>query len=169
MALVLTDFTSAAELRAVLGANTAEVTDAMFALPFVWIDVQTVCNEVDQGAGNVLDQFETIKALTPDVRTSAQQQFYDICKVFVLYTAAKIFAGASSTLIAEGLGDGKADFKRRPDFGRLEAAISAGQNRWLARLKDLLLELVPTAPIPAAVTRTGIVGAVLGVDPVTGA
>lgn len=157
------------EVRSLLGVTKRDLPDDTVALPHWILEVEQQVRDIDNGAGAVLTQFDTIYALAEGSRTAAQTQFLKVLNMYVLYVMGYQLVSRADVFQPETISDGKATVSRHADrFAKLCPVIEGGMERLKERVKDALRVLVPAATIVPAVTRTMIIGSALGTDPVTG-
>jgi hypothetical protein len=122
MAAVLVDYTSYAEVRAVLGVSEDEISDATLALP---IYAESVQIELEEVGAEIPADFAAVVAIDEGTRTDAQNKFYAAVGLFAAYAVA-VQLGSSLPLFApKSITDGKAGFARDSSSPYKEALKAA--------------------------------------------
>lgn len=165
--MAITTYTSYDTIRALFGVTGREMKDATLALDIYETQFLLELSAVDSDEGSVKVQYDTIAAMQAG-RSADQQRFYDIVRLYAAYSVARQILGSDDNAIPLTITDGKASLERRPGNTRMAAAIEGGCNRLMKRLKALLLILVPSANVPATVSRVFISNVSIASDPVTG-
>lgn len=167
--MILSQYTTPDEVRALLGVSSRELADTVIQLPHWTLAVEQELLDVDGGAGAVLTQFDTIYAIAAGSRTAAQTQFFKVLTMYVAYSMGHQLIQRADVFSPQNITDGKAAIQRLADrFDKLRPAIDGGMQRLLARVKDALLALNPSAIVAAATSRIMFASVGLGTDPVTG-
>lgn len=162
--MILTDFTTYDEIRAVLGVSDEEIENATLALPMYATELEFALIDIGE---DVITEYETIAAIAEGSRTTVQQRYYNVVRLFSSYVVAKSLLTSLPMFGFKSVGDGKADTERFDKWEDVKAGVEAGYTSLLARLKALLQQLDPTYAPPAPVVRNFIVAATLASDPVT--
>ena len=163
----LTDFTSYAEIRAVLGVAPEELEDETLALPLY---VRSLVFDLTDLAFDMDTQYETVLALPSTSWTAAQKRYYECVQLFSAYSVSKQLLGSLPLFSPQTIKDGRAEFDRQDDpFADVKAGVLDGLNLARKRLLAAYAGLT-AAPAPTlAITALFSVSAGLPVDPVTGA
>lgn len=166
--MAITNYTSYAAIRALLGVATTEITDVVLALPHYETQFLLEMADVDQGNGTVMAQYAAAVAAAGGA-TADQTLLKNLVDLMAGYSVARQSLGASEMFAPHLINDGKARIQRAtPQYDRLRAAINAGYNALHKRLTKVLLVLVPLAQVPQDVARNYVSNVGLGTDPVTG-
>jgi hypothetical protein len=169
MAFTLATYTTNDEIRSLIGVSAKELADAVLTLPHWALTSEQEVFDLDGGEGVVITQYTTVAAKAPEDRTAAETKFYNVVRLFVLYSAARQLLHSADVFSPLSISDGKASISRRDErFDKLRPAIEGGWQSLVKRVQEALVALVPTAAIPAAVVRNVAVVVPLGFDPVTG-
>lgn len=163
--MALIDFTTYDEVRAALGVSSTEVSDTVLAQS-QWafqglLDLEDINTAMPA-------MYTTIAAISSGSRTTEQQRYYDLCRIFMTYAIAKSLLGSLPLFSAKRLTDGKAEFDRFSDaYKEIAEAIFAMFNSLRYRLGAAYQVLVPGASVATTYTSTLTVAVGLAVDPVT--
>jgi hypothetical protein len=166
--MALTTYTSYDTIRGLLGVNDKELEDAVMAGAVYEHQLLLAFEDVDDGEGNVYEQFTTINAIAEVDRTAAQQSFWQIVGVFSAYHVANQLLESVEMFAPKQITDGAAAVTRGDGaYKALRTALPAALARVRSRLVRALLILVPSADVQTAAARTSIVSTGLATDPVT--
>lgn len=163
--MALTDFTTYDEVRAALGVSSTELTDSVLAQA-QWafqglLDLEDINSALP-------DMYTTISGIAQGSRTTAQQRYFDLTRIFMTYAIAKSLLGALPLFSVQKLTDGKAEFDRFADaYKDVADAILGMFNSLRYRLGAAYQALVPGATVDTAYTSTFTIAVGLGTDPVT--
>lgn len=159
---LLTEFTTADAIRAVLGVSDEEIEDATLALPQY---AQLFSIELENIAATAESQYLTIKNLTPPV-TALEQKYLDVVQLFAAYSTAKTLLGSLALFAPKAITDGRASMDRFPDpMDDVKEGVESMYNSLKQRLKDILGEVgVATAP---SQTRNWFGVSPIGYNPIT--
>jgi len=145
----ITDFTSYPEVRITLGLSTDELPDTDLALEMYANTLQLRLREVslpdaEPGPGPLDTRFTTIKAIPEGTRTAAQQNLYNLTRLYSTYVVANAVAVALSTLTPKMESDGKRTLTR---FSPESVYERTGTNivKEMANLR-LQIESISTTP-----------------------
>lgn len=163
---MLTDFTTYAEVRAVLGVAEDELEDVTLSMPLyeklLGLDLE------DVGTG-LTAQYFVVKAIAAGSRTSAQVLFFDLAQLFSAYAVAKHLLVSLPYFSEFRIKDGRAEMQRQQDpFELTEEGVIAGFNDLRLRLSAAYTGLVGGNTLTRTV-RTLTLSTGLAVDPVTNA
>ena len=165
MALTLTDFTSPAEIRAILGVSSKELKDETLAL-------SVYARELSFDLYDISPDLEaTDLALPPSGKTTAQQRFYDATQLFSAYATCQRLLTSLPLFAPKSLTDGRAQFDRQIDpLQDVREGVDASFQLAQKRLRETF-EALTSTPVTAAPTvfRTIMGSTGIAVDPVTGA
>lgn len=167
--MALTDYTTYAIIRGILGVASTEITDTVLAQPTWELQFELEMEDIDQGDGAVLTEYAAIVAIEAGSRTADQTRFYNLVNLLAAYSVARQLLTSVDMFAPKKITDGKAAVERTNDpYEMLRQGVLAGYKLLKDRLTTLLLVLVPDANVPAATARTNILSTGLGSDPVTG-
>lgn len=131
--MALTDYTSYAEIRGVLGVSDDELTDTTLGLA---IYASALVVELQSIAAELPAAFATVKAISAADRTTLQANLYEAVTLFSAYAVADRLASSLPLFAAKSITDGKAAVSR--DSGAPYAAtikrVREDFNRYLALL-----------------------------------
>lgn len=109
---LLTDYTTYAEIRATLGVNVDEISDATLALEMYATNVERELDGIDS---DLATDYATVKAIVEASRTAAQQKFYLAVRLFVPYAVGVHLASSLPLFSPKQVTDGKAAMTRYAD------------------------------------------------------
>jgi hypothetical protein len=107
--MLLTDYTTYDDIRAVLGVTDKEVSDATVALEVYSMGVAADLRDIKaSGVATTLDaKYSEVKAVNLPDRTSDQQEFYENARSFALYAAARLLATSLPMFGPKDISDSK--------------------------------------------------------------
>lgn len=161
----LTDYTSYAEIRAVLGVSEEELLDADLALP---MHLTALENNLLEVSDIMLSTYSTVKNIAVGSRTADQQKFFLLTQYYSAYAVGEELLASSAMFGFKRVTDGKAEAERFDKFADLKDGILKAASVTRKRLKLALGTLGLGYSAPAAVTAIPIAGITGGTDPVTG-
>jgi len=103
------DYTTFAEIRAVLGVTTDELSDATLELDLYTYSLDLEIASIDAG---LAAEFAAVKAVAPVSRTTAQTTLYAAVKAFTPYAVAVQLASSLPLFAPKSITDGKASISR---------------------------------------------------------
>ena len=109
MAAALTDYTSYAEVRAVLGVSEEELSDATLSLSLYAESAQI---EMEEISSTLPADFAVVSAITEAERTSIESKFFAAVGLFTAYAVAAQLGSSLPLFAPKSLTDGKAGFSR---------------------------------------------------------
>lgn len=154
-----------AEVRAALGVSTTELPDATVNLAHYDTLVMLDLESINTSAPTLYD---TISALNPNSRTTAEQRYYDLVHLFCTYSRAKTLLAALPMFSVSRLTDGRAEFQRQPDI--LEDIVDGVKSMYgtiKEKLASQYLLLVPGSGVYVATLFDYTLSTGLAIDPVT--
>jgi hypothetical protein len=161
----ITDYTSYAEVRALLGVSDEEIPDTELALP-VW--AMLLSEKLSAVSDSVDVNRQAITALPAGSRTPAQNKFQAVSSLYAAYAVAQELLVALPMFGFRQLTDGKAQIERFDRWEDLKAGIEKGANAMRVKLRLALATIDPSYTVPQVVRNVYIVGTGIGTDPVTG-
>lgn len=162
MANLLT-FTSADEIRAVLGVSPEELEDDTVELPLYFKQLQFDLSDVASG---LEASYLAVHALPIASRTSVQQKLLDVTSVYSSYAISRLLLTSLSAFAPKQITDGKAATTRVEDpFLRVREGVEAQYAVLRARL--LAAYAASGNSVGATTSRVYVVAAGLGTNPVT--
>ena len=160
----LLDYTTYADVRAILGVSSTELTDSTLSLNTYSFQAELALTDI---YASLPALFSSIKA--NPAPTSAESTLENVVTLYYGYTVAKLLLSALPMFSVKTLDDGRASFSRQNDvFSDVRDGVDSALSSLKARLVNLINTLVPGAISTAAVVRTHVVAVPLAVDPVTG-
>jgi hypothetical protein len=162
---MITDLTSYAEIRSLLGVSDEEISDDELALP-IWSMLLT--EKLSAVSDSVSTNFASIGLVPEASRTPAQKKFLATTSMYAAYAVAQELLTALPMFGFKKLTDGKAEIERFDRWEDLKAGIEKGANAMRVKLRLALAAIDPTYAIPTAITSVLIVSTGIATDPVTG-
>lgn len=107
--MALTDYTTYAEIRAVLGVDAKELPDATLALGVYSRGLDAALLDIDT---DLPADFDTVAAIAEGTRTTVQGRLYDAVSLFAPYGAAVQLASSLPLFAPKTITDGKAGVTR---------------------------------------------------------
>lgn len=159
--MALTTYTSAQEVRAVLGVSSTELPDLVLALPIYETAFLERLDSIDTGVITLLDSL----IAAPPTGTN-EIRFVRVAKLYIAYSVALQALTALPMFSVKSLTDGKAEFQRQNDV--IEQLTNSVTKMWgslRSTLESLYAVLVAYTPV-AAVLPT-LSGGVTLTDPIT--
>jgi hypothetical protein len=159
----LTEYTSFAEVRAILGVSEDEVEDATLGLPVYATNLEAELRDVSL---SLPTSYQAVRAKI--VRTPEEDWFFRITQQFAAHVVAKQCLTALPMAAPREMSDGKASMSRfadspyRDTIRRVESDLETNRTR----LKAALDAVNASATI---ITRQVYFARSSSVDPVTGA
>lgn len=160
----LLDYTTYAEVRAILGVSTTELPDQTLGLNLYAVEAELLLTDIYD---TLPDLFATIKLKPTPTATEAKLE--KLVSLYYSYAVAKQLLTSLPMFSVQTLEDGRASFTRFT--GALEDIRDGVDSSLLAakeRLIKTLNTLIPGAVPDNSVTYLHIVATGLAVDPVTG-
>jgi len=137
----LLDYTSYAEIRAVLGVSATELSDATLALTQYATVATLELEDVNLGIPAL---YTTIA--TDSSKTATEQRFYDLVRLFVAYAVAQNLLTSLPLFSVQRLTDGKAEFQRQANiFDEVRSGVDGLYTTLKTRLSAVYVLLEPTA------------------------
>lgn len=164
--MALTDYTTYADVRGVLGVSDDELEDATLALALY---SDHLLQEFDDVSTTLASDFATVAAITPESsRTAVQQRFYRLTRLFAAYAVAKQLGSGLPLFGPKDITDGKATVSRFAD-SPYRAVLKEVQNKYdelRIKLKEAHAGLSSSATNTVVRSYFSAVG--MATDPVTG-
>lgn len=110
--MALTQYCELDEVRAALGVNETELTDAVLNLPIYQIGL---VRELAKISASLPAAFLEVSALPESTRTEVQAVLFDAARMFSVYTCAKQVGASLGSLVPKDVSDGKASLSRFSD------------------------------------------------------
>jgi hypothetical protein len=160
--MALTDYTSYAEVRAILGVNDLEVADTLLALPFYSEIINAELTDIN----DTLPSLYAAAVIEP-TPTVFQSKLVSYTRLFSTYATAKTLTTSLPLFSPRAIEDGKARLERfNNPYKEVIDAVGREYDRWRLRLIDLLADLEGTVESTAVFGFTTVP---LEIDPITGA
>ena len=159
--MALIDFTSYADIRAILGVAPEELEDTTLALPIYVRELQFLLGDIEP----TLETTYLGLAAQP-TRTTQEQKVVDVLQVFSAYAVAKNLLTSLPLFSPRRIQDGRAEMERHSDpFQDLRDGVDSSYLSMLARLKTAI-EAIGLSPT-GTVTRSYFSTSTIATDPVT--
>lgn len=141
--MAITAYISYAEIRAVLGVSSTELSDTVLAQT-QWETLLILALE-DVNVG-IPALFTTVAAITTNPsKTADQQRFYDLTKLFAGYAVARALLVSLPLFSVMQLTDGKAEFQRQAGiFDEVKIGVEALYRAIREKLTTSYVVLAPT-------------------------
>jgi hypothetical protein len=163
--MTITDYSTYAEIRALLGVSDEEISDVELALPVWSLLLNEKLSDISTAVGT---NHATVALIPAASRTPAQTKFYNVASLYAAYAVAQELLIALPMFGFSQLTDGKAEIQRFDKWADLKAGIEKGANAMRVKLRLALAVLDSSYAIPQAVSNVYIVGTGIATDPVTG-
>lgn len=165
MALPLSDYTTSAEVRALLGVTSKELKDEQLMLPMYRRLLSLDLEELDP---SLEADYEALKSVTPLDQT--QQKFLDLTQLYASYAIALHVFPALEQFAPQKITDGRAEVQRsESDLNNLKEGLEYGEQRLRVKLLDVYKLLNPNNNQETTVEPFIIsIASTLPVDPVIG-
>lgn len=138
--MALEPYTSADQVRSVLGVSTDELSDLTLGLP---IYSQHLAYVLDSVNSSVRTTFLTIEGIDVGSRSAAQVKYYDAVCLYSTYCSALQVGQGLYLAAPKSISDGKAVMSRFSEapFKQLLDGLQASVNKYLDYLNDAISEL----------------------------
>lgn len=110
--MALTQYCELDEVRAALGVNDVELTDAVLNLPIYQIGL---VRELAKISASLPAAFLAVSAIPEATRKVVQSALFDTARMFSVYTCAKQVGASLGSLVPKDVSDGKATLSRFSD------------------------------------------------------
>ena len=164
--MALTDYTTYAEVRAVLGVSNKDISDATLGLPIYVSRLEESMLGVHE---NLLDKYTLLKAQdsTTTPYTKLETRFLNAVQVYAAYQVGAILLASAQMFSLKRVTDGRAEGER---FSDPFALLREDVNTVLADLKTSLQDLLGKLgeQVEARRSRTMFATSSRGSDPVVG-
>lgn len=161
---MLTDYTSYAAVRAVLGVSSDEIEDTVIALPMY--EIMLVEDLLDLNP-SMNDDYSVVRVIAS--KTAIEARFAQIVQTYASYQVAYTLLGAAPMFAPKDIKDGKAGVARVADpFQPLQASIAQALSYIRIKLLSSYEAYAPAELAPQAISRDFLTSTGLSLDPVTG-
>ena len=167
--MALTTYCDYDEIRAALGVNDIELSDAVLRLPIYEIGLVRELNKVST---SLPVAFSTAANTAEENRTDLQQALIDATHLFSVYTVAKQVGVSLGAMVPKDVGDGKATLSRFSDspYRDVMTRVEAMYNSVRTSLVSTYVAYSGTGTVNLSTAPFPVFGkASRGTDPVTGA
>lgn len=162
--MAVTDYTTTASIRAVLGVSEEELADATIT---DLIYATQLVEDLYALNADLPADYATIKALPSP--STLQTRFLNMGATWASYdVASKLLASVAMFAPKVIIGNGDEVDRVNDPYADLRNDVAATLKLLTPRLLTLYGQVEPAAPAPAAVARVYSATADLGTDPVTG-
>lgn len=164
--MALTDYTSYAEVRAVLGVSATELPDTVLALTQYALVAVLELEDVNLGIPAL---YTTVAAISSNPsKTATQQRFYDLVRLFVAYAVAQNLLTSLPLFSVKQLTDGKSEFQRQANiFEEVRAGVEGLYTALKTRLSTVYVLLEPTAVVYSSESFDYTTAIGIAVNPMT--
>lgn len=171
---MLTDFTSYAEIRAVLGVSSTELPDTVLAQPqwmtLLSIDLEDLHAELETLYMQYVDLYGTMFAEPPDGSYRNERRFYNLARLYASYVVAQNLLGTLTMFSVQTLTDGRASFTRQTDiFADVREAVTGMLTTLKVKLSAAYVVLAPTETAFTTTSFTYTTSTGIATSPVTNA
>lgn len=161
--MVITDYTTYADIRAALGVSEDDIEDATLALSLYADYLQGELEDIDLTLTSV---YATVKAEAAP--SDAQKRFLATCRLFSTFAVAKQLTASLPLFAAKNVSDGKATVGRFDNpYKDVIASVNSQYDKMKSRLVAALFALGTTTK--DVVPRVFFVPSVAGYNPITNA
>jgi len=159
--MLITDYTTYADVRAALGVSDEELEDATLALESFAIGLKLDLEDVDLTLPAAYDAL-------PATRTDAQERFYATARIFAMYAVARQLTTSLPLFSPKTVSDGKASIGRYADgpYKDVIKRVQAEYDRYRTRLEKAYAAMNSTGYTLTIPTFISVVSPAS--DPVTG-
>lgn len=162
---MLEPYTSAEDVRAVLGVSSTELPDTKLSMGMY---ATLLALRLEDVSSTLPASFLAVAALPPESRTSTQNRLYDLTRLFAAYALAKELLVSLPLFGVKNLTDGQAGFSRQVDvYADVREGVDATFIGIKYKLALVYAAVEPSATVIARVTAPTTVLSTLGTDPVT--
>lgn len=163
--LLLTDFATYADYRSTLGVMEQELPDSLLSTEKFSNLLKLSFDDVNSG---ITTLYSTVSALPAITRTTEQERFYAVSRLFAIYSVCYNLLGSLPLFAPKMITDGKAKHDRFPDaFAEIKEGIILGYQAMRKRLADAYATLDPSYTAPTATVMTLVKGVGLALSPIT--
>lgn len=163
--MALLDYTTYADIRAVLGVSEDDLEDGPLSLEVYANGLEMELEDIDTSLPSA---FITVKAIPENTRNDEQRRFLQAAQLFATYAVAKQLGSGLPMFGAKDIGDGKATTTRFSDspYKQTMIKVAEGYDRFRNRLEDAFAKLNASSTTVSVPVFFRAVGA--AIDPVTG-
>jgi hypothetical protein len=163
--MVITDFTSYADVRAVLGVSDEELEDATIGLEVYASHLEL---ELDDIHPTLITKYQEVKGTEQASRTTLQQKFYQLARLFAAYSVGRQLVGSLPMFGPKDISDGKATLSRFADspYKQVADEVKAEWERLAVALGKIFAELISISDTTITKRYVAVVG--VATDRVTG-
>jgi hypothetical protein len=159
----LTDYTTPASVRAILGVSDKEITDPVLLDPIFRVTLTEQLNDLSPA---LLPAYLALKDLTTN--TGPQTRYVDVFQSYAAYLVAQQLVGSAAMFAPQIIKDTKTELARTLDAHKgLRDAIAGSLDYLRGRLLDSYAVLT-AGTAKKATARTLVLNSALGLNPVTG-
>lgn len=165
--MALTTYTTYDEVRATLGVSKTELADTVLSLTQWDMLVTLGLEDVNL---DIPTLYATVAALPTISRSSTEQRFYDLTRLYACYALALNLLVSLPMFSVKSLTDGRAEFDRQNDVHKdVREGVTATHSIIRLKLSASYVALTPGETAYAAVVFDRTLSTGLGIDPVTNA
>lgn len=132
--IALTDFMSYEEVRAIIGVDSTELTDAKLGLPLYATTLQRALRSMTDVSGmSLLAHYDIVDAIDEGNRTESQEDLYYTVRQYAAYVVADAVCSGLSMFALKSDTDGKASQTRFSSEATFKDVVKA--------IKDTIISL----------------------------
>lgn len=171
---MLVDFTSYAEIRAVLGVSATELPDSVLEQPqwetILNIELEEISDNLATKYAYIVEMYGGVFIEPPDGLLKKERKFYELTRLYAAYVLAKNLLTSLPIFSVQQLTDGRASFTRQTD---IFADVRDGILGMCTTLKSklslayLAIDSTATAAAYSANTLSYTVSTGLAISPIT--
>lgn len=163
--MAVTDLTTTASVRAVLGVSEKEIRDDVLLAPIYQVRLSEDLRAIDD---TLFDEFVTA-ASAGDARSPLQVRFYDLVQTYAAYKLASYCVAAAPMFAPQTIQDSRTQVSRVADpYKQLKKDIAETLVVLRVKLRTVYAQVNPNYAPPTSIERLFATAAPLGVNPVTG-
>lgn len=162
--MILTDITTPAEVRAVLGVSAAELEDGVLLGHTFLVRLTEDLREIH---AQILIDFQAAKA--KDSLSDDEQRFVDLVQAYSEYNVARQCLASLDMFAPERITDGKAERQLTTDpYAQLRKDVPQVLGMLRVKLRSAYAKVNTDAPAPTAIERLLVLAATPSLNPITG-
>lgn len=161
---MLTDYTTPASVRSVLGVSMPEIKDDVVQSPIY----ETLLEEKLYSLNPQMTE-DYLAAKEADPKTHLQERFVNVMQTYAAYHVASQMLGSVAMFAPKVIEDSRTKLERFNDAYKALGAEVLGTLSYLeGKLLGVYALINPDAPVPAKAARISVVNVPLGLNPITG-
>ena len=170
--MALTDYTSYAEVRAVLGVSATELPDSVLAQPqwdsLLTLDLEDVSTNLPAKYAYMVEMYAEVFAEPADGLLKNERRFYELTRLYASYSTARTLLTSLPLFAVKDLTDGRASFSRGiGDFAEVRDAVLGMCTTLKSKLSIAYLKIDSTATLYTSNTQSFTVSTGIAISPIT--